>query len=188
LFLSSKNPYYKNYSRLIFFYLITDQTSPSWYLREVTRYVFLQSAYRVTVSANSKVQRLVQYWAIATALFVLSAGILWFEVEQGMVPVVQASWLSIYLLGGTVVFYGLIRTSAATGITPSQLAFGQGMHAITSITAGYMVVTPVRGAVLTLLLVVLVFCAFALESFRSHQINAFAVVLLGAAMWCGAQH
>jgi diguanylate cyclase (GGDEF)-like protein len=148
---------------------------------------FLRSIYLLAFSANSKVKRLVQYWAISTTLFVLSAGVLWFEVEEGVVAVHHAICLSVFLLGGAGAFYGLIRTSAATGITPSQLAFAQGVHAVTSITAGYMVVTPVRGAVLTLLLVVLVFCAFALESYRSYQINAFAVVLLGAAMWWGVR-
>lgn len=140
----------------------------------------IKSFYVVATGTDSKIRRLVNYWAITTALFALCTAILWFEVEEGTVPALQATWLSTYLLGGTAVSYVLIRTSGVTGITPSHLALAQGIHAITSISAGYLVVTPVRGALLTLLLVVLVFCAFALESSRSYQINAFAIFLLGA--------
>jgi diguanylate cyclase (GGDEF)-like protein len=144
---------------------------------------FLQFIYSLAAGRDSKVKRLIKYWAITTALYLLSAGVLWFELEEGVVRPVQVMWLTIYLLGGAVFLYGLIRTSPYSRLTPPQLAFAQAIHAITCISAGYMIVGPVRGAVLTLLLVVLVFCAFALESYRSYQINAFAIVLLAAIMW-----
>jgi diguanylate cyclase (GGDEF)-like protein len=76
----------------------------------------------------------------------------------------------------------LIRGSAALKLTPSQLAFSQAVQAIVCIIAAYAIAAPVRGAVLTLLLVVLVFCAFALTSRRSHQISAFSILLLGTTM------
>jgi diguanylate cyclase (GGDEF)-like protein len=137
----------------------------------------------VAVGPDVKIRRLINYWAITAVLYLLCAGVLWFEVEEGGVSRSQAMWLSSVVLGGLAMFYGLIRASAFLKLTPSQLACSQGAHAIICITAAYAIAAPIRGAILTLLLVVLVFCAFALESKRSHQISAFTILLLGATMW-----
>jgi diguanylate cyclase (GGDEF)-like protein len=133
-------------------------------------------------STDVKLRRLINYWAITAVLYLLCVGLLWFEVEVGAVSVPQATWLSASIMGGSVLFYGLIRGSPVLKLTPSQLAFGQAMQAIACIIAAYAIAAPVRGAVLTLLLVVLVFCAFALTSRRSHQISAIAIFMLGATM------
>jgi diguanylate cyclase (GGDEF)-like protein len=144
---------------------------------------FLRSVVSVAVGPDVKIRRLINYWAITAVLYLLCAGVLWFEVEEGGVSRSQAMWLSSVVLGGLAMFYGLIRASAFLKLTPSQLACSQGAHAIICITAAYAIAAPIRGAILTLLLVVLVFCAFALESKRSHQISAFTILLLGATMW-----
>jgi diguanylate cyclase (GGDEF)-like protein len=133
-------------------------------------------------SDDVKMRRLINYWAITAALYILCVSLLWFEVWAGAVEARQASWLSLSILSGSLLFYCLIRTSSALKLTPSQLAFSQGIQAIICIVAAYAIATPVRGAVLTLLLVVLVFCAFALTARRSHQITAFAIVTLGTTM------
>jgi diguanylate cyclase (GGDEF)-like protein len=140
---------------------------------------FLISAF---VSTDIKLRRLVNYWAVTAVLYVLCVLLLWFGVWVDAVGVQQAIWLSIGVLGGSISFYGLIRASRLLRLTPSQLAFGQGVQAIVCIIAAYAVATAVRGAILTLLLVVLVFCAFALTPRRSHQIGAFAILGLGATM------
>ncbi|MDB5825366.1 MAG: hypothetical protein JWR21_4070 [Herminiimonas sp.] len=133
-------------------------------------------------SDDTKLRRLINYWAITAALYVLCVSILWFQVWAGAVQPEQAEWLSLCIMGGSLLFYGLIRASTALNLTPSQLSFGQGIQAILCIVAAYAIVTPVRGAVLTLLLVVLVFCAFALPARRSHQITAFAIFTIGGTM------
>jgi diguanylate cyclase (GGDEF)-like protein len=144
---------------------------------------FLRSVVSVALGPDVKIRRLINYWAITAVLYLLCAGVLWFEVEEGGVSGSEATWLSSVVLGGLALFYGLIRASAFLKLTPSQLAFSQGAHAIICITAAYAIAAPIRGAILTLLLVVLVFCAFALESKRSHQISAFTILLLGSTMW-----
>lgn len=136
----------------------------------------------VLASDDLKLRRLINYWAVTAALYILCISILWFEVSIGAVLPQQAIWLSFGTLGGSLVFYGLIRASTLLKLTPSQLAFGQGVQAIVCIVAAYAIAVPVRGAVLTLLLVVLVFCAFALTSHRAHQISAFAILALGGTM------
>lgn len=122
------------------------------------------------------------YWAVTAVLYLLCVLLLWFEVWLGAVQVMQATLLSIGTMGGSLLFYGLIRCHALLRLTPSQLAFGQGMQAIVCIIAAYAIATPVRGAILTLLLIVLLFCAFALTPRRSHQMSLFAIVALGFTM------
>lgn len=133
-------------------------------------------------SNDIKLQRLINYWAITAVLYMLCVALLWFEVSLGAVQPEQATWLSLGVIGGSLLFYGLIRASPLLKLRPSHLAFGQGVQAIVCIVVAYAIATPVRGAVLTLLLVVLVFCAFALTPRRSHQLSAFSIVLLGSTM------
>ena len=143
---------------------------------------YVRSLFRVFSSDDVKLRRLINYWAITAVLYLLCVSLLWFEVLVGAVQPLQAKWLSVCILGGSLLFYGLIRANTFLKLTPSQLAFGQGAQALVCIVAAYAIATPVRGAVLTLLLVVLVFCAFALTSRRAHQINTFAMLTLGGTM------
>lgn len=142
----------------------------------------MRSIFQVFASDDRKLRRLIQFWAVTAALYLVCVLLLWFEVAVGAVIPGEARWLTVALLGGSLLFYGLIRTSAVSKLTPSQLAFGQGVQALVCIVAAYAIATPVRGAVLTLLLLVLVFCSLALSSRRANQINAFAMLLLGATM------
>jgi diguanylate cyclase (GGDEF)-like protein len=137
---------------------------------------------RFLAGTDEKLRRLINYWAVTVSLYLLCVAVLWFEVSLNAVLAQDAIWLSLWIVGGLSVFYGLIRTSTLLRLTPSQLAFAQGVQAIVCIIAAYAIATPIRGAILTLLLVVLVFCSFALTSRRSHQISAFAICALGTTM------
>jgi len=41
---------------------------------------FLRSVLSVAVGPNVKIRRLINYWAITAVLYLLCAGVLWFEV------------------------------------------------------------------------------------------------------------
>jgi diguanylate cyclase (GGDEF)-like protein len=142
----------------------------------------LQSLISVLIGTDVRLRRMIIYWAFTAVLYVLCVFLLWFEVWLGVVPVRHAQWLSLCILGGLVLFYGLTRCSVRLGLTPSQLAGGQGFYAIGCTIAAYAIAAPVRGAVLLLLLVVLMFCAFALTPRKSHTLSAFAIVMLGLTM------
>ena len=147
----------------------------------------MRSMHAMALGPDVKVRRLISYWGATALLYVLCVAILWFEVREGGANPVAAFWLSMIILGGLVGSYLLIRTSHWTKLTASQLSVGQSVHAIISIVASYTIAIPIRGAVLTLLLVALVFCCFGLEARRSHQVGSFAIVLLAGAMtWCVA--
>jgi diguanylate cyclase (GGDEF)-like protein len=142
----------------------------------------LQSIIDALISTDVKLRRLVMYWAVTMVLSALCVLLLWFEVWIGAITTPQAAWLSAIIGGGGILFYGLIRASLRLGLTPAQLAGGQGRLSIICIIAAYAIATPVRGATLILLLVVLVFCAFALTPRKSHQMSAFAIILLALTM------
>ncbi|HJW55327.1 MAG TPA: GGDEF domain-containing protein [Burkholderiaceae bacterium] len=131
---------------------------------------------------DKKMRRQINYWAATVAFYVLCLSILWFEVWRGFAPSTYVSWATILAIGGLGYFYILIRLSPLLRISASQLANYQGIFAVLCIVAGYIIAGPIRGAMLALLLVVLVFCAFTLERRSAHRMSAFAVFLLGTSM------
>ncbi len=134
------------------------------------------------LSADARIQRQVKYWAATAALYALFTVILWFDVCLGETSVGPATWLTGCMIGGLLFFYGLIRSSTRWGLSSSQLAVYQGQFAIICIVVGYAISGPIRGATLAILLVVLVFCAFAVEAKQSYRLSIFAIVLLAATM------
>ena len=145
----------------------------------------LRSIHAFALGPEVKVRRLINYWSATSLLYALCAVILWFEVGEGVANPVTAFWLSMNILAGSIGSYVLIRNSLRLKLTPTQLSVGQSTHAIICIIAAYTIATPIRGAILTLLLVALVFCSFGLEPRRSHQVSTFAIVLLAVTMvWC----
>lgn len=137
---------------------------------------------QIFISADTKIQRQVGYWAATALLYGLCVAVLWFEVWAGEASAGPVAWVTACDTVAVLLSYGLIRSSKRLGLLPSQLAVFQGNVAITCIVAAYANSGPVRGAVLTVLLVVLVFCAFTLEANKSHRMSIFAIVLLGVTM------
>lgn len=131
---------------------------------------------------DMKIRRQIGYWAATVVLYSICAALLWLEIHADSPDARLAAWLTAGIVSGLAVFYALIRSSKRLQLQPAQLALYQGNFAIVCITAAYTIVGPARGAVLAILLVVLVFCAFALTPDRSRRMSVFAIVLLGAAM------
>lgn len=136
----------------------------------------------VLTSGDPKIRRQINYWIATFALYTLCVGLLWTEVWLGNVRVEPARWLTVCIYGGVVLFYVLIRSSDRLQMTPQRLAILQGNFAIVCIAASYAISGPMRGATLTLLVVVLVFCAFTLDPKRFHVMSIFAILLLGTTM------
>ncbi len=134
------------------------------------------------IGQDAKMRRLVVYWAATVCLYAVCVGILWIEVASGAAPVVSATWFTVALVSGHILFYLLIRLSNRFDIKPADLAEYQARFAITCTVAGYSIVGPIRGAILVVLLVTLVFCAFTLQVRKTYSLSIFAIVLLGAAM------
>lgn len=137
---------------------------------------------RAFVGTGARLQRQVSYWAITLGLYAVCVLLLAVEVSVGVAPARPVQWLVTAIVIGVLLFYVLVRSSEAFLIPPSLLAMAQAVYAITCIVAAYAVMGPSSGCTLAILLVVLVFCAFALTPRQAHRMSLFATALLGLAM------
>ncbi|HJV51273.1 MAG TPA: diguanylate cyclase [Noviherbaspirillum sp.] len=143
----------------------------------------LASLWTGVVSNDEKVRRQLGYWAVTACLYLLCTGLLWLQVSFGDAPRDLTQWLTVVMLGALLPVFLLIRLSTRLGLRPSQLALAQGILAISCTVAFYALSGPARGATLSILLVVLVFCTFTLEAEKSHSLSIFAIALLGLTMF-----
>lgn len=134
------------------------------------------------VGTDARLRRQVVYWAITVGLYAVCVLLLVFQSRVGVADPDVVSMLVTILVAGTLLFYLPVRMSGRLALSPSLLAMAQAVFAIGCIVAAYAVVGPARASTLAILVVVLVFCAFALTPRQSYALSAFAVVLLGAAM------
>jgi len=135
----------------------------------------------VFAGTSPRLQRQVLYWAITVALYAVCVALLVVEVATGMAAARPTNWLVAAIAIGVLAFYVPVRASERLGLPPSLLAIAQAVYAIGCIVAAYALIGPARGCTLAILLVVLVFCAFALTPRQARAISVFAVLLLGAA-------
>lgn len=131
---------------------------------------------------GARLQRQVLYWAITLGLYAVCVLLLVAEVASGVAAAQPVPWLVTAIGFGVLLFYGLVRASERLGLSPSFLALAQAVYAIGCIVAAYAVMGSGRGCTLAILLVVLVFCAFAATPRQAHAMSLFAIVLLGLAM------
>lgn len=134
------------------------------------------------VGTDARLRRQVVYWAITVGLYAVCVLLLVFQVRVGVADPDVVSMLVTILVAGTLLFYLPVRMSGRLALPPSLLAMAQAIFAIGCIVAAYAAIGPARASTLAILVVVLVFCAFALTPRQSHAMSALAVALLGATM------
>ena len=103
-------------------------------------------------------------------------------VSLGLVSPPVAHGLIGYMAVGVVTFYALLRSGCTRRAREPGLALEQSFFAISAITVAYVIAGPVRGAVLLLLALVLVFGMFTLTPRQTLLVGAVAISALGAAM------
>ncbi len=136
----------------------------------------------VFVGSDARSRRQVLYWAITVGLYAVCVLLLVFESRVGVADPAVVSLLVSIIVAGTLMFYVPVRMSQRLSLSPSLLAMAQAVFAITGIVASYATIGPARGGTLAILVVVLVFCSFALTPRQSYAMSAFAIVLLGVTM------
>ncbi len=133
-------------------------------------------------SADPKLRRLLSYWAGSGTLYFVSFAALWFHADDRIGLSRYTGQLYLSALGGMLFFFCLVRVSKILRIAPWQLAVMQALFAMACIIAAYAVTGPLRGAVLMIMLVVMVFCTFALRPRATLFLCMAAIVSLGLAM------
>lgn len=142
----------------------------------------LRKILRFVLGAEPRLQRLTAYWIAAGLFYLLSMVLLNAQVRIGTASAEGATVLTWFAATGVLVFFVLVRGSSALQIPPWQLAVSQAMFAIVCDIGAYAVMGPVRGASLTVLLVIIVFCTFSLRPRATLALSAFAVAALGLTM------
>ncbi|QJE03635.1 diguanylate cyclase [Massilia forsythiae] len=141
---------------------------------------------RLLVGSDAKQHRMLQYLAGTALLYATFLGLLY--DEQVFILGGTLHGLAVYTLSGLALFYLLIRASGRLGLSFHTLAALQGVFGITCNMWSYSITGPLRGATLMGLMVVVVFCTFALRP-RQTMLLTFAGLLgMGGTMWWQEAH
>lgn len=127
--------------------------------------------------------RMLRYWAATCVLYVICIGLLLVQVRQGMSDAGEAYGLAAFGACGAAGFYFLIRANIWFKLAPDQLAVAQAVFSLACAVWGYAISGPVRSAMLTMAVVVIVFCMFALRPRQTLMLSAAAIAAMGATMW-----
>ena len=133
--------------------------------------------------AEPALRRMLNYWAATALLYAAGIALLACQVAAGYSPVAPALLLACVAGGGTLCFYVLIRFSGALRLAPEALAVLQALFAIGCGMAAYAIAGPLRAALLTMTVVIIAFCAFALRPRQTLLLAAAALLGLGGTMW-----
>jgi hypothetical protein len=142
----------------------------------------LQTLTTALATDDVKMRRMVGYWALTMVLYTLCVGLLWVEVSLGVTSETDALWLSVWLCSIGLLFYGLIRGSGILALKFSWLAFAQALCSLFAVVAAYTFVAPLRGALISVLMGILIFCGFALDRRQSRILSGLTVLLLAMTM------
>ncbi len=148
----------------------------------------LARLHALVFGSAARMRRLLRYWMATAVLYACCVGLLRLQAAAGVTRPEAATALSLYGLGGVVLFYALVRASAALGIAPQTLAMLQGLFAISCAMATYAVSGPLRMAALALPVVAVAFCTFALRPRQTLLLAAAGVLAMGATMWSLQAH
>jgi diguanylate cyclase (GGDEF)-like protein len=119
---------------------------------------------------------------VASGVYWLAAvGQAW-AARIGLADPALAQALIVCLAPGLFGFYLLLRSGATQALADPALTLPQMLFAIVALAAAYTINPPLRGMVLMLVALMLVFSAFTLEPKASRALGWFAVTALGAVM------
>jgi diguanylate cyclase len=119
---------------------------------------------------------------LASGVYLLAALWQWWSAEIGLSQPRQAHALMLCLVPGMLGFYLLIRSGWNRHLADPALTGPQMVNAILILAAAYAVNPPVRGMLLMVAALVLMFGAFTLSPRASRLLGWFAVAMLGLVM------
>jgi hypothetical protein len=134
-------------------------------------------------SSDPRLHRMLQYWAATGVLYVACIGLLLVQVRFGLSDAGEARGLMRFGACGAFGFYLLIRFNARLALAADQLAVAQAAFSLVCAIWAYAISGPLRAAMLTMAVVIIVFCMFALRPRQTLMLSASAVLGMGATMW-----
>jgi diguanylate cyclase (GGDEF)-like protein len=143
---------------------------------------------RLLFGAEPKLRRMMSYWGATAALYTVFMGILIEVGQRQLIDRGDALALAGYAAGGIVLSYLLVRLGARFGLAPTGAAALQAVFGISCNMWAYSITGPLRGATLMGLMVVVVFCTFALRPRQTLALTAVGLVGMGTTMWWHQAH
>jgi diguanylate cyclase (GGDEF)-like protein len=140
----------------------------------------------VLFSADHKLRRMLWYWAATAVMYTITIGAMF--GPAALAGEARARAICIYVAAGVAAFYPLVRAGSRIGLAPTTLAGLQGVFSISCHAWAYAIAGPLRGATLMGLMVIAVFCAFALRPRQTLLLAALGIAVMGSTMWWQAVH
>jgi diguanylate cyclase (GGDEF)-like protein len=120
---------------------------------------------------------------IPLVVYVLFAFVQHGEVMLGLIDLTESNWLTAFNLCGAFAFYALMRSGLSAKLTSDpSLMVPQMAFAMVSITWSYAITGPARGAVISIMIVVLLYGMFRLPPRTARAMAVLAFVLLASTM------
>lgn len=149
------------------------------------RLLFQSMASKIFVlifSADAKRSIRITRWLMTTATYGICLGLSAHLASLGIAEKNDVAGLWIYILCGMSFFYFLLRSGISTRFADPSLAFAQCLFAVGAILYSYFTVGEIRGAVLILLPLVMVFGMLSLSPAQTTLLSLIAVFALGSLM------
>ncbi len=131
---------------------------------------------------TAALRRLVIYWASTCSVYVLAVLLIFLLIGAGQISAPLGHLMSTVIIIGVCSFYVLVRFSIQLRLRPAFLTMVQGLFATVAVVAAYAISGQFRGATITVMVVMMSFCGFALSVPQSLFLSAFLVLNLGATM------
>jgi diguanylate cyclase (GGDEF)-like protein len=119
---------------------------------------------------------------LALVVYLVFAALQHGEVVLGLVDLRQSNLLTLFNLAGALGFYALVRSGFSERRSDPALTLPQMVWGLLSTAGSYAITGPARGAVMTLMVVILVFGMFALAPRQARGLALFTLGLLSAVM------
>jgi diguanylate cyclase (GGDEF)-like protein len=140
------------------------------------------------LGTDPRMRRMLRYWAATACLYGFFVLLMLLQSQHGLVARASLHWLAAYTTGAVLVSYALVRASTRLRLAPTTLATLQGLLGIVCNVWGYSISGPLRGATLMGLMVVVVFCTFALRPRQTLRLAFVGLAGMGATMWWHQAH
>jgi diguanylate cyclase (GGDEF)-like protein len=139
-------------------------------------------------SADRKQRIRMRRTLVAAGVYLLAAVGQWWAGEIGLADRRLADTLIVCMAPGLFGFYLIMRWGFNLHFADPALTMAQMVFAIVAMAAAYVINPPLRGMLLMIVALVLVFSAFTLSPRASRALGWFAVTVLGLVMLAMATH
>lgn len=120
---------------------------------------------------------------LALGVYGLCAAVQHLEVWLGLIDAAESAWLTLFNLGAALLFYGVIRSGLNLRFAHDpSLTLPQSLVAVLSVSASYAITGPARGAILSIMILIILFGMFSLRPQQARTLAGTGFASLAAVM------